>query len=324
MKNVNPGHKCPRVMVDPGHYGNYNAGAVKGYYEAQAMWKLAKYLVAELKARGMDADMTRTDQAKDMDLIARGRKAKDYDLLVSEHSNACATESVDRVEAIYFWDDDCGKIDAQSKEIAGLLADTVHEVMEPKDKPRTFTQKSAYDRDGDGKKNDDYYGVLFGCHQVGVPGVIMEHSFHSNRRACKWLMDDANLKKLAKAEAATIAKWFDVENPASNPAHTDPAPAPAPVKEVVATEKARSNKNSNDSGKYKATCNNLALRNGAGTEANSYGKDKRVLVRLDKGEEVQCYGYSTTVNGRKWLYVTATVKGVKYIGFMSSKYLKKV
>ena len=319
MKNVNPGHSRPRVMVDPGHYGNYNPGVIKGYYEAQVMWKLAKYLVAELKTRGIEADMTRTDQAKDLDLIARGRKAKGYDLLVSQHSNACDKESVDRVEAIYQWDDDCGVMDARSKEIAGLLTDTVHEVMKPKDKPRTFTQKSSYDRDGDGKKNDDYFGVLAGAHQVGVPATILEHSFHTNKAACKFLMDDANLRTLAKAEAKTIAKWFDVAAPATPAPSTSVEPG-----EVVAVEKPSNVKNSADRGEYKATANNLALRNGAGTEPNSYGKDKTVLVRMDKGHKVYCYGYSRTVNGRKWLYVVATVKGVKYTGFVSSKYLKFV
>ena len=319
MKNVNPGHKCPRVMVDPGHYGNYNPGVIKGSYEAQVMWKLAKYLVAELETRGMDADMTRTDQAKDMDLIERGRKAKGCDLFASLHSNACDKESVDRVEAIYQWDDDCGVMDARSKEIAGLLTDTVHEVMKPKDKSRIFTRKAGRDRDGDGKANDDYYGVLEGAHQVGVPAVILEHSFHTNKRACKWLMDDANLRKLAKAEAETIAKWFDVAAPAT------PAPSTSvEAEEVVAVEKPNGTKNSADRGEYKVTCDNLALRNGAGTEPNSYGKDKTVLVRMNKGHKVYCYGYSRTVNGRKWLYVVATVKGVKYTGFVSSKYLQFV
>ena len=319
MKNVNPGHSRPRVMVDAGHYGNYNPGVINGYHEAQAMWKLAKYLVAELKTCGIDADMTRADQAKDMDLIERGRKAKGYDLFTSLHSNACGTESVDRVETIYFWDDDCGKIDGQSKEIAGLLAQTVHEVMAPKDKYRVFTQKSAYDRDHDGKKNDDYFGVLFGCHQVGVVGTLVEHSFHTNKDACRKLMQDETLRKLAKAEAKTIAKWFDVAAPATPAPSTSVEPG-----EVVAVEKPSNVKNSADRGEYKATANNLALRNGAGTEPNSYGKDKTVLVRMDKGHKVYCYGYSRTVNGRKWLYVVATVKGVKYTGFVSSKYLKFV
>ena len=261
-----------------------------------------------------------------MDLLERGRKAKGADIFISMHSNACGTESVDRPEAIHLWDDDCGVIDARSKEIAGLLGEAVRDTMGTIDKAKVYARRASHDRDGDGKANDDYYGVLEGAHQVGVTAVILEHSFHSNRRACNWLMNDNNLKKMAKVEAETIAKWFGVEKPASStaPAAPAPAPAPAPAKEVMATEKARSNKNPKDAGEYKSTCDNLALRNGAGTEANSYGKDKTVLVRMDKGDKVRCYGYSTTVNGRKWLYVVATVKGVKYTGFVSSKYLTKV
>lgn len=324
MKNVNANHKQPVVCLDAGHYGYYNAGAVSGYHESKAMWKLHNYLATELESYGIKVTKTRTDQAKDMALLDRGRKAKGADLFLSLHSNACDTERVDRPEAIHLWDDDCGVIDARSKDIAGLLGEAVRDTMGTNDKAKVYARRASHDRDGDGKANDDYYGVLEGAHQAGAPAVILEHSFHTNKRACNWLMNDANLKKMAKAEAATIAKWFDVEKPASSPTPAVPAPAPDTVKEVVATEKARSNKNSTDSGAYKVTCNNLALRNGAGTEANSYGKDKRVLVRLDKGAKVQCWGYSTTVNGLKWLYVEATHNGVKYTGFMSSKYLKKV
>lgn len=318
MKNVIAGHKRPRVMIDPGHYGNYNPGVIKGYYEALMAWKLAKYLVAELRTRGIDADMTRTDQAKDMDRITRGRKAKGYDLLVSEHSNACDKESVDRVEAIYQWDDDCGVMDARSKEIAGLLTDTVHEVMAPKDKSRIFTRKAGRDRDGDGKANDDYYGVLEGAHQVGVPAVILEHSFHTNKAACKWLMDDNNLKKLAEAEAKTIAKWFDVET-----ASTSSAPA---TKTVTATNSAKSGPLASLKGTYKVTAKNLNVRHGAGAEKGKDGKDKfPVMVTVKENTKVECYGYYTvSANGVKWLYIKFDYNGVTYIGFASSNYLAKV
>ena len=35
------------------------------------------------------------------------------------------------------------------------------------------------------------------------------------------------------------------------------------------------------------------------------------------------YGYYTTYNGVKWLYITVTLDGVEYIGFSSKSYLKK-
>lgn len=211
MKNVKTGHSVPVVVLDAGHYGDRNPGVVSGYYEARAMWTLTNYLGTALEAYGIKVIKTRQVQALDLDLVTRGRKAQGADLFISMHSNACDTERVDRPEAIYLWDDDCGKIDEQSKEIAGLLAETVRTIMGTNDKAKIYSRKSGNDRDRDGKINDDYYGVLYGAHQVGTAAIILEHSFHTNVKATKWLLIDANLKKLAEDEAKTIAAWFDVK-----------------------------------------------------------------------------------------------------------------
>lgn len=69
-------------------------------------------------------------------------------------------------------------------------------------------------------------------------------------------------------------------------------------------------------GTYKTT-SNLNMRAGAGTS-------KTILVVIPKGGNVTCYGYYTLVNGVKWYYVTyKNNKGIRYNGFVSSKYLKK-
>ena len=65
-------------------------------------------------------------------------------------------------------------------------------------------------------KSGDYYGVLRGAAAVGVPGVLLEHSFHTNRKATEWLLVDSNLKKLAKAEAKTIASFYGIKTSPNN------------------------------------------------------------------------------------------------------------
>lgn len=65
-------------------------------------------------------------------------------------------------------------------------------------------------------------------------------------------------------------------------------------------------------GTYKVTASELNIRAGAGT-----GKESLGTIR--NGKTVQCYGYYTTVNGTKWLYVA--YNGMT--GFCSSKHLKK-
>ena len=67
------------------------------------------------------------------------------------------------------------------------------------------------------------------------------------------------------------------------------------------------------------TKGSLYLRAGA-------GKNKPDLVIMPDNTTVRNYGYYTLVDGVKWLYVQAVVKGVTYTGFCSSNtnYLKKL
>ena len=211
MKNVKPGHTCPIVCLDAGHAGKYNRSpVVPAYYESDMNWKLHLLLKAQLESYGIQVKTTRASQGRDLALDKRGKASKGCDLFLSIHSNAASTESVDRPEGIYLVDDNCGEIDEMSKELAILLSDIVAKVMQTKQKAKQYSKHSGNDRDGDGLKNDDYYGVLYGAHQVGTAGVILEHSFHTNTRAARWLLEDANLEKLAKAEAAAVASYFGV------------------------------------------------------------------------------------------------------------------
>ena len=219
MKNVKPGNKHPIVVLDAGHYGSkYNRSpVVKDYYESEAMWKLTNYEKAELEKYGTEVRLTRANQNDNPSVTDRGRMAKGCDLLVSNHSNACDTESVDRPVGIYLVDDNCGAIDEQSRQVAELLSETVRKLMQTNGEAQVYSKLSGNDRDGDGKKNDDYYGVLYGAHQAGTAAIILEHSFHTNTQAAKWLLSDANLEALAKAKAAALAEYFGMTAPAEEP-----------------------------------------------------------------------------------------------------------
>ena len=57
----------------------------------------------------------------------------------------------------------------------------------------------------------EYYGVLRGARAAGVPVyLLVEHSFHTNTAAAKWLSVDENLNRLAEAEADLLAGYFNV------------------------------------------------------------------------------------------------------------------
>ena len=88
-------------------------------------------------------------------------------------------------------------------------------------------------------------------------------------------------------------------------------------KEKVATEGADKRKDS-FAGKYKVTAKGgLYIRDGA-------GKKKPELGILPLNTVVENWGYYTSVSGSIWLYVVATHNGIKYTGFCSKAYLRKL
>lgn len=202
-----------RIMLDAGHDGKYNRSpAVKEYYESDFNFKFCNMLKEELEVLGFEVGLTRKTQEEKLDLLARGKASKGYDLFLSIHSNATGTgktnDNVDYPVAIVMLDDEKVDIDEISLEIGKKLAAVVEEVMQTKQTGRTYTRQSVNDRDGNGIMDDEYYGVLHGAKRVRTPGIIMEHSFHTNTRSTEWLLVEANLRTMAKAEAAVLAEHF--------------------------------------------------------------------------------------------------------------------
>lgn len=211
----------PRILLDPGHdKARYNQGAVPGYWEGGRMWRLYQLLRPALEKRGFIVGGTKSKCDQALSVTQRGRMAKGYDLLLSLHSNACGDPAVDRPVGIYLVDDNCGPIDEDSRVLSKLLSSTVASVMGTKGKAEQYSRKSDLDRDHDGLRNDDYYGVLHSAHQAGVAALILEHSFHTNPQAAAWLLDDDNLAKLAEAEADALAKHYGMSGGTSSSAPT--------------------------------------------------------------------------------------------------------
>lgn len=202
--------KKPIIILDPGHDTQWDnrSPVVPNYTEGLRMWDYAHILRQALAQRGFVVKVTKSQVNQTITVTERGRMARGCDLLISLHSNCCDTESVDRPCGIYLVDDNCGDIDHISQELATKLSQAVREVMDTNDPAKQYSKLSGGDRDGDGKVNDDYYGVLYGAHQVGVAAIILEHSFHSNRRAATWLMSDDNLARLASATADSLAGYY--------------------------------------------------------------------------------------------------------------------
>ena len=205
-----------KICIDAGHYGKYNRSpAVKDYYESDMVWKLhllQKQYLEEYE--GVTVITTRPNQATDKALYDRGACSKGCDLFISDHSNAVGSgvnDSVDYVAIYHLTDDNTTQVDDISKVIAGKLAPVIADVMGASQGGRIVTRKSGNDRNGDGQLNDNYYGVLHGARMVNTPGMILEHSFHTNTRMTRWLLDDSNLARLAKAEVEVLAAHFGLK-----------------------------------------------------------------------------------------------------------------
>lgn len=202
-----------RIMLDPGHAGGiFNASpVVSGYYESAQMWLLTHKLKAALENYGFEVGLTRYSVNDDPELTERGRKAKGYDLFISMHSNAAASEAPDAPWIIHFVEDNKTYTDEVSAAVARVIGPVVSRVMVVSE-PYYYTKGVDFDRDGNGYLDDEYYGVLFGAKSVGVPGIIIEHSFHTNAAAARWLLRDENLDRLAAEEAEALAKYYGLEN----------------------------------------------------------------------------------------------------------------
>lgn len=198
-----------KICLDAGHYGKYNRSpAIPEYYESQMNWKLHLLLKKYLEQYGFQVITTRADPNADLTLEKRGKASAGCDLFLSLHSNAVGSsaggngmnENVDYVVAYVMLD---GSTDALGK----ALAATVAQLMDTKQSPEVKTREG---------QRGEYYGVLRGAASVGTPGIILEHSFHTNSRSVRWLLEDSNLEKLAQAEAKVIADHYGLSKPVAD------------------------------------------------------------------------------------------------------------
>lgn len=191
-----------KICLDPGHYGdNYNPGIAAGYVESNFTWTYSWLLKERLEKYGVEVIMTRSTKAEDLALQARGKKAAGCDLFISVHSNACDNPNQDAVTVLW-------SVRSGGEGIAKAIGSELTDFF--KREWGDVNDLIAYSYESPKYPGYDYYGVLKGAASVGVPAIIVEHSFHTNDKYCKWAMTDGNLEKMADAEVAAIAKYYDL------------------------------------------------------------------------------------------------------------------
>lgn len=198
-----------KICLDAGHYKGYNQGIVKSYYEGNIVWKITnlhkKYLE---EYKDVTVILTRSDISKDLSLSSRGAMAKGCDLFISNHTNAVSTESVDRPVVIYPYDNKNNAIVLGKK-----IGQVTQDIIGTKQNYQMMTRQL--------NSGGEYYGVMRSARSTGCPlYYILEHGFHTNKATCNWLLNDANLEKLAKAQVEVIAKHFGLVKKSSTTTST--------------------------------------------------------------------------------------------------------
>ena len=197
-----------KICIDPGHYGSdYNPGVAAGYVESNFTWTYHLLLKERLQKHGVEVVTTRETKAEDLGLQARGKKAEGCDLFISVHSNA--VDNKPEMNAVFCHFSVRSGGEGIAREIADRLTDFFRgewgAVFDP----------SVYSVESTKYPGYDYYGVLKGVASVAVPGIIVEHSFHTNKKYCEWAMIPGNLEKMADAEVAAIVDYYGLDVPIS-------------------------------------------------------------------------------------------------------------
>lgn len=203
-----------KVMIDPGHYSDHvNQSPVDPtYYESATVWTLANYLAEALRKMGVLVGMTRTNIDENPPLVERGHMASGYDLFVSVHTNATGNSQGSEVAN---WPVCFTQVSGASTEIGERIGKALMPLF-------NATKYEVYARPSDYDPNVDWYGVLRGAAEVGVPGLIVEHGFHTCKADVELLKQDSFLRLLAETDAQTIYEYLKekegqvVEQPSSS------------------------------------------------------------------------------------------------------------
>ena len=275
-----------KVMIDPGHYSAIvNQSPVDPtYFESATVWKLGSYLMDSLRKYGVLVGSTRTNIDENPPLVDRGRMASGYDLFVSVHTNATGNSQGSEVAN---WPVCFTQVSGASTEIG----ERIGKALMPLFNATKYECYSVANAQG-----TDYYGVLRGAAEVGVPGLIVEHGFHTCKADVELLKDDAFLRLLADTDAQTIVAYLKekegqiVEQPSSTMLYAKVVNVPE-----------------NDV---------LNVRIGAGAEFDRLKEHPA----LGNGNDIDVCGRN---DSQSWLYIRIRQDDGSYVfGWVSARYIK--
>lgn len=147
--------------------------------------------------------------------------------------------------------------------------------------------------------------MLRGARAAGLSDYyILEHSFHTNRKATEWLLDDSNLRKLAEAECRVIAEHYGMAD-----GRTDGSSQAGNGSQGIEEKQDGGEKQPAAFMPYPVTttCDVLRIRSGPGTGyqvvgriSETAGKKKQYTIIEEKS------GWGRLKSGAGWISLSCT------------------
>ncbi|WP_024864791.1 N-acetylmuramoyl-L-alanine amidase family protein [Butyrivibrio sp. FCS014] len=200
------------IVIDPGHggVGDRNLGAqYNGFSEKELTLQLATALKAELeKYDNVTVLLTRTtDTILSLDSRAQYAKNVGADFVFSIHFNASNEHEFYGSEV---WTSTFGNYYQKGTDFGRIVSGEWNKLG--------LYQKGVKTKIG--SKGQDYYGIIRGCVERGVPCVIMEHAYLDHDYDVSLLRTSGFINKLAVSDATAIAKYFNLKSTATGADYT--------------------------------------------------------------------------------------------------------
>ena len=226
-----------RVVLDPGHGGRFESGAVgpNGLFEHTLNLRLSNAILAELAGRGIPAATTRTGNYGSLLSVRAGfANALEADALISIHHNAPTWRLGDSPGTeVYVQSVDAETPRASSERLGGLLYEEITGAL------ATFADVSWSRLPNAGvlrvlsPDGGDAYGMIL---RPAMPAVLVEYGYLSNPSEAELFDTDDYIGVAATATANAIEANLGTDRPGTGfveqPRVFDPASAPSRCVEV--------------------------------------------------------------------------------------------
>jgi len=226
-----------RVVLDPGHGGRFDVGAVgpNGLAEDVLNLTLSRAILAELARRDIPAATTRTaDYGSLLSVRSAFADAIEADALISIHHNGPTSRLGDTPGTeVYVQSTDDEIPRAASERLGGLLYEEITAAL------ATFEGISWSRLANAGvlrvllPEGGDAYGMI---RRPVIPAVLVEYGYLSNRSEAELFATDEYLGVAAVATADAIEAYLSTDRPGTGfverPRRFDPARAPSRCNEI--------------------------------------------------------------------------------------------